>query len=874
MLQRQFTLEPDVDYPLYITAKQLWRAELEANWDDPDAFTLILLHSTSFHKEIWEPTLQHFFEDRHRYPSHPIGPKIKCAWAIECPNHGESAALNARALQRPPFYRDCESAIPVYLFRKLMRPGRALVGCEKYAEAAHRFMLRGPTRPTPVDFQREKLVGIGHSLGGVSISILPTLAPAVHFCALILIEPLLSPEGIDKLRDLKVNLINGAYERRDIWPSRQSASRYFSERTRWDPSVLDNYVKHGLRTREGVEHEPENLAVTLACSREEEATMYRDMTGPQRGIESLDKLSATMPVGVIFGDKNDYIPRDIQDALVDPASGRCIQVVSRIEGVGHLVCSGSPNMYRPNWAGFFSMSGADFLLPLILQASSDQTCAILLKERIAPRFTDDVVEANYYVHFQENRAGQSVNARGKQHLAATSFPSKATSKAPLVDLELGIRLFESRIDPWPPISGQVHTSARRWIVDRATLQQARADDLQYVDDPEYFTYFSVFFANVITKLGKKLNFRQRVIATAIVFFRRFYIKNAYCETDPFVVIAACCYVAGKAEESPVHIKNVVAEARLFFSQQPYGVKSFPSDNSKLAEMEFYLVADLECDLTIFHPYRTLTALCKKESRNESVAEAGEVGVEVDDGPRYWGTGEGQLELSDGALQLAWSIINDTYRSDLCLLYPPHLLAITALYLTLVLHAPTRDLVLHKSPSNLPNPNDAHANPLRRSSRQASITSTESKKPQDIIGFFAGLNVSMSLVCTIAQEMISLYSAWERYREDGDASSAFQGPHQTQAHAGSPYSSTTTRGSLKRTLSESTSRSHSHSHVGTPAEGAEAQPGKVEGAGVVTPLMLVQLLTRMRENRLSDLAHSTHGRPVVVDKRLERTQAAG
>lgn len=71
---------------------------------------------------------------------------------------------------------------------------------------------------------------------------------------------------------------------------------------------------------------------------------------------------------------------------------------------------------------------------------------------------------------------------------------------------------------------------------------------------------------VIIKLGKKLNFRQRVIATAIVFFRRFYIKNAYCETDPFVVIAACCYVAGKAEESPVHIKNVVAEARLFFSR--------------------------------------------------------------------------------------------------------------------------------------------------------------------------------------------------------------------------------------------------------------------------------------------------------------------
>ena len=68
------------------------------------------------------------------------------------------------------------------------------------------------------------------------------------------------------------------------------------------------------------------------------------------------------------------------------------------------------------------------------------------------------------------------------------------------------------------------------------------------------------------KLSRKLSLRQRVIATATVFFRRFYLKNSYCETDPFIVIAACCYVAAKAEESPVHIKNVVAEARSLFSR--------------------------------------------------------------------------------------------------------------------------------------------------------------------------------------------------------------------------------------------------------------------------------------------------------------------
>lgn len=74
----------------------------------------------------------------------------------------------------------------------------------------------------------------------------------------------------------------------------------------------------------------------------------------------------------------------------------------------------------------------------------------------------------------------------------------------------------------------------------------------------------MLFLLVIAKLGKKLSLRQRIIATATVFFRRFYLKNSYCDTDPFIVIAACCYVAAKAEESPVHIKNVVTEARLLF----------------------------------------------------------------------------------------------------------------------------------------------------------------------------------------------------------------------------------------------------------------------------------------------------------------------
>ena len=76
-------------------------------------------------------------------------------------------------------------------------------------------------------------------------------------------------------------------------------------------------------------------------------------------------------------------------------------------------------------------------------------------------------------------------------------------------------------------------------------------------------------------------------------------------------------------------------------------------------MEFYLVDDLECDLVVFHPYRTLLSLCKKEgnshSSNSEEGETEDPGIGIEDGRRYWGTGDGQLELTPAALQTAWFV---------------------------------------------------------------------------------------------------------------------------------------------------------------------------------------------------------------------------
>ena len=96
--------------------------------------------------------------------------------------------------------------------------------------------------------------------------------------------------------------------------------------------------------------------------------------------------------------------------------------------------------------------------------------------------------------------------------------------------------------------------------------------------------------------------------------------------------------------------------------------------------------------------------------------------------------------------------------QICLFLPPHLLAITALYIGLVLYAPTREQVEQK---NTPGHFGRDPRIPRRSLRQASASLRGSKKPEDSIGFFVELNDSILLIATITQEMIS-------FREDMDA----------------------------------------------------------------------------------------------------------
>ncbi|TXT05044.1 hypothetical protein VHUM_03864 [Vanrija humicola] len=370
------------------------------------------------------------------------------------------------------------------------------------------------------------------------------------------------------------------------------------------------------------------------------------------------------------------------------------------------------------------------------------------------------------------------------------------------------------------------THANYWLLTRSELQNGRETDLKYATHHQLYC-LNIFFASLIQKLGKRLLLRQIPIATATVYFRRFYTKNSVCETNPYLVLAACVFVAAKVEETPVHIKSVVAEAKVVFAE--HNIKMFPAEPHKLGEMEFYLLEDLDFHLVIFHPYRALVNILGREpadagrfpktrveedvevkrveaderkKREDEARRAGGAGAvakglaaTLEDGEGESeaerirrlmgrGSGEGLMEIDEGTLQIAWFTINDTYRTDVPLLYPPYVVALAAVYIAFTLTTMTGSAARTRSSSQV--------NTLA-ASLETNTALGLPPPPTTPAEFLASFEVSLPVLFSCVQDIITLYPIWEAFEPSpqrasvngaaatpGSADTAKFGPEEAEA----------------------------------------------------------------------------------------------
>jgi cyclin C len=219
-----------------------------------------------------------------------------------------------------------------------------------------------------------------------------------------------------------------------------------------------------------------------------------------------------------------------------------------------------------------------------------------------------------------------------------------------------------------------------WTLDRKKLAESNKKDQKFLTQDE-IKKLRIFYSHVIMQVGKLLGLRQRAAATACIYFKRFYVENSFVEFEPSLIAATTLYLSSKVEECNVRVDHIIKQMRSFGS-----FLNFTYSAGEIIQAEFYLLESLKCFLIIYHPYRCLP---------EYLADA---------------------NLND-CLDTAWKLVNDSYRTDVLLLYPPHIIALACIYLVAF------------------------------------------QKDKDVSQWFSELNVEMKEIKEVCQEMIALFEIW-------------------------------------------------------------------------------------------------------------------
>ncbi|KAL0946269.1 hypothetical protein HGRIS_012521 [Hohenbuehelia grisea] len=138
------------------------------------------------------------------------------------------------------------------------------------------------------------------------------------------------------------NILEGpAAKRRDTWASKEEAMKAFQSRPSWqvwDPRVLKTYVESGLRPLPTAYYPDQTEGVTLKCPRLSESAQYRDKITTTRAYNFLSTITERLPIHILYGAVDDYVPRFIKDKVINHAGGvQKFASFHRVPGAGHLV---------------------------------------------------------------------------------------------------------------------------------------------------------------------------------------------------------------------------------------------------------------------------------------------------------------------------------------------------------------------------------------------------------------------------------------------------------------------------------------------------------------------------------------------------------
>jgi hypothetical protein len=191
-----------------------------------------------------------------------------------------------------------------------------------------------------------------------------------------------------------------------------------------------------------------------------------------------------------------------------------------------------------------------------------------------------------------------------------------------------------------------------WLFTREEIENSpsRVDQVSREEEDECRKGASVFIQSV----GVQLRLPQLTMATALLFYHRFFALRSLKQYPLLDMSTACLFVAAKLEETPKKLKELVtiAHSIQFPDQPPLSVDSpeFKRERDRILTLERELLQTLCFDFQIDHPYRYLLHYVK------------------------------QLHGGKELAQSAWSFANDSFRTTLPLQYYARIIGAGCVYL--------------------------------------------------------------------------------------------------------------------------------------------------------------------------------------------------
>eukprot|EP01119_Soliformovum_irregulare_P004460 TRINITY_DN15472_c0_g1_i1.p1 TRINITY_DN15472_c0_g1~~TRINITY_DN15472_c0_g1_i1.p1 ORF type:complete len:261 (-),score=49.93 TRINITY_DN15472_c0_g1_i1:255-989(-) len=200
-----------------------------------------------------------------------------------------------------------------------------------------------------------------------------------------------------------------------------------------------------------------------------------------------------------------------------------------------------------------------------------------------------------------------------------------------------------------------YTPGDEWYFQKSELEKGKSP--QEIKEEKHLRRITCTF---LQESGVRLKLPQLTIATAILFFHRFYIRNKIKDFDRYIIGTVCMFLAAKVEDTPKRLNDVLLETYRVWNKKDIVVDSeeFNRLREQIVNYEFTLLQSISFDFTVAHPYKYLVSNIRTMQDSMALQQTG------------------SKELA----QVAWNFVNDSLRTTLCLQYRPDRIAVAAIFL--------------------------------------------------------------------------------------------------------------------------------------------------------------------------------------------------